>query len=319
LKKNRGLLFRILKWGGLAIVLALLILILVVLPYWMADQVTSLGTRPRDRELTSTPADEGVEFEDVSFVAADGVPLRGWYLGGGRRGVSIVCAHGLFRSRREVLDRGVLLRESGFNVLLFDSRRHGESGGDRATIGFKERLDVEAGIDFMQAREPEDQIILFGVSMGAAASLLAAAERPEVEAVIADSTFLDLDQVVAADVDRLFGLPRFPFGDVLVFFIERRGGFGRRDLDMEDAVRRIGNRPILFLGGSEDKEAPPEVEQRLYEAAVSDGSDLVIFEGATHGAAYRTQPEAYREALLDFLNKLAPPSRGTEEGTGGAF
>jgi pimeloyl-ACP methyl ester carboxylesterase len=304
LKKKRGLLFRILKWGGLAILLAVLILVLVVLPYWVADRVTSAGTRPMDSALTSTPADDGLDFEDVTFSASDGVVLRGWYLGGGDRGVSIVCAHGLFRSRREVLDRGAWFRENGYNVLLMDSRRHGESGGERTTLGFEERLDVEGGIDFMREREPGDRIVLFGVSMGAAASLLAAAERPEVEAVIADSSFLDLEQVVTTYLDLLFHVPRFPLGDMLLFFMERLGGFRKEDFNLAEAVRRIGNRPILFFGGGEDRQMPPEIQRKLYALAESPLSELVIIEGAGHGAAYRTQPDAYRKALVDFLSKV---------------
>ena len=313
MRTRRGLLFRILKWGGLTVLVVLLMLVFLVLPYWAANAVTTVGTRPMDRELTSTPADYGIEFEDVNFSATDGVALRGWYLGGGYRGVSIVCAHGLFRSRREVLGRGALLRESGFNVLLLDSRRHGESGGDRVTIGVKERFDVQGGIDFIRERQPEDQIILFGVSMGAAASLLAAAERPEVVAVIADSSFLTLEQVVTAYMDLLFGLPRFPLGDVLLFFMERRGGFQKEDLSTEPAVRGIGDRPILFLGGSEDREAPPEVQRTLHAAATSEASNVVIFEGATHGASYRTQTDAYRAALLDFLDRATSASPNADE------
>ena len=318
MRTRRGLLFRILKWGSLTVAAVLMILVFLVLPYWAANAVTTVGTRPMDRELTSTPADFGIDFEKVSFSATDGVPLRGWYLGGGHRGVSIVCAHGLFRSRREVLGRGVLLRESGFNVLLLDSRRHGESGGDRVTIGLKERFDVQGGIAFMRERQPEDQIILFGVSMGAVAALLAAAERPEVVAVIADSSFLTLEQVVTAYMDLLFGLPRFPLGDMLLFFIERRGGFQKEDLSTEQAVRGIGNRPILFLGGSEDREAPPEVQRTLHAAAKSEASHVVIFEGATHGAAYRTQTDAYRAALLDFLDRATSASPNADEENEGA-
>jgi len=314
-RKKRGLLFRILKWGGLTIVLAVLILVLVALPYWVADRATSIGTRPMDLALASSPADDGLDFEDASFSASDGVPLRGWYLGGGDQGVSIVCAHGLFRSRREVLDRGVWFRENGYNVLLMDSRRHGESEGERATMGFKERLDVEAGIDFMREREPDDRIILFGVSMGAAASLLAAAERPDVEAVIADSSFLNLEQVVTAYLEVLARLPRFPLGDMLIFFMEQLGGFQREDLNLAEAVRRIGNRPILFLGGSEDRQVPPDVQRKLYGVAVSGLSDLVIFEGAGHGAAHRTQTDAYRQALVDFLTRVDAARPNTVAGS----
>lgn len=314
MKPKRGLLFRILKWVGLSVAAVVFVLVFLVLPYWTANAITTAGTRPRDRALTSTPADHGVDFEEASFTATDGTPLRGWYLGGGNRGASVVCAHGLFRSRREVLERCAWLREKGFNVLLFDSRRHGKSGGDRATIGWKERLDVEGAIDFVHERQPADRIVLFGVSMGGVACLLAAAERPEVVAVVTDSSFLTLEQVVVAYMDNLFGLPRFPLGDILLFFVEQVTGVDKEDVNAEEAVRRIGNRPILFLGGSDDREAPPEVQQRLYRAAVSKSSKLEIFDGATHGAAYRTEPERYRAAVLGFLRDVLPPIPGTSGG-----
>jgi len=306
LKSKRSLLLRILKWTGITVGGTLFILIFLVAPYWLANTVTTFGTRPMDQELTSTPADYGVEFEEVVFASTDGVALAGWYLGDGNRGASVVCAHGLFRSRLEVLERAVFLRQNGFNVLLFDSRRHGASGGDRITLGFKERLDVEAGIRFVKDRSPADKIILFGVSMGAAASLLAAAETPDVLAVIADSSFLNFEHIVTHHLKLLFGLPRFPLGDELVFFIERLAGFSKEDFDLETAVGRVGNRPILFIAGSEDERTPVALQERLFRAAESEKSDLVVLDGATHGAAYRTRTEAYRNALLSFLSKAAP-------------
>jgi fermentation-respiration switch protein FrsA (DUF1100 family) len=296
----------------LTLVALTLVFVFFVAPYWLADAITTFGTRPMDLELTSSPADFEIEFEDVAFSSTDGVPLKGWYLGGGDRGASIVCSHGLFRSRREVLDRAVLLRKAGFNVLLADFRRHGKSGGDRVTLGFKERLDVEGAIRFLQDRNPHDRILLFGVSMGAAASLLAAAESLEVRLVIADSSFLSFEHTVTHHLKLFFGLPRFPLADELIFFIERRAGFQKENFDLEKAVAEIGDRPILFIAGGEDERTPIELQRRLYQAAKSPLSRLVIIDGATHGAAYRTRPEAYREALLGFLAEVMgpPPLKG---------
>jgi pimeloyl-ACP methyl ester carboxylesterase len=280
-----------------------LVFVFLVAPYLLARIITSAGTRPMDRQLQTTPADFQLDYQEVSLTARDGPTLKGWYLGGGVRGVSVACAHGLFRSRREVLDRAVFLRRAGYNVLLFDSRRHGESGGERVTLGFKERLDVEAALSLMRERAPNDRLALFGVSMGAAACLLAAAERPEVSAVIADSSFLSIEHAVVHHLNLFFGLPRFPLGDELLFFIGQRGGFRGEDFDIEKAVARIGDRPLLFIAGTADQRMPVEIQERLYRAARSPKSRLLVVEGATHGAAYRTSPELYEESVCSFLKE----------------
>jgi fermentation-respiration switch protein FrsA (DUF1100 family) len=144
--------------------------------------------------------------------------------------------------------------------------------------------------------------------MGAAASLLAAVETPEVMLVIADSSFLSFEHTITHHLDLVFGLPRFPLGDELMFFIERRAGFRKEEFDLEQAVAKIGDRPILFIAGGDDQRMPVELQRRLYRAASSPISELVIIDGATHGAAYRTEPEIYQEVLLEFLSRAMEPS-----------
>ena len=295
---------RFLKWAAITVVVLLLVFVFLVAPYLLASFITRAGTRPMDRRLTTSPSDFDVAYEDVVFESPDGVTLKGWYLGGGDNGVSLACGHGLFRSRREVLDRSVDLRKAGFNVLLFDLRRHGESGGERVTLGYDERLDYQGAIAYLQARQPEDRIALLGVSMGAAAALLAASENSAVETVIADSSFLSLDHTVTRHLKLIWGLPRFPLGDELLFFIERKGRFRREALNVEAAVQKIGSRPVLFIAGSEYQRKPAEVQRRLYRAAESEKSQFIVVEGASHGAAYRTSPELYGKAMIDFLESV---------------
>jgi fermentation-respiration switch protein FrsA (DUF1100 family) len=293
-----------LKWAAITVVILLLVFVFLVAPYLLASFITRAGTRPMDRRLTTNPSDFDVAYEEVAFESSDGVSLKGWYLGGGDHGVSLACGHGLFRSRREVLERSVTLRKAGFNVLLFDSRRHGESGGERVTLGYEERLDYQGAIAYLQERQPEDRIALLGVSMGAAAALLAASENSVVEAVVADSSFLSLDHTVTHHLKLFWGLPRFPLGDELLFFIERKGGFRREGLNVEVAVQKIGSRPLLFVAGSEDRRMPVEVQRRLYRAAESEKSQFLVVEGAPHGAAFRTNPDLYRKAMIDFLESV---------------
>jgi alpha-beta hydrolase superfamily lysophospholipase len=298
-----------LKWAGIIVIVLALVFVFVIAPFLMAQLVTRAGTRPMDRGISSTPAEYGVAFEDVTFVSADGVKLEGWYLGGGERGVSVACAHGLFRSRHELLERAAWLRQTGFNVLVFDLRRHGKSGGERISLGYKERLDLESAASYLAERSPGDRMVLLGVSMGAAASLLAAAEDSNVAAVVADSSFLSLEHTVAHHLKLFWGLPKFPLGYELVFFVEQLAGFKAEDLDMEKAVQQIGRRPILFIAGGGDRRMPVEIQRRLFQAAGSPLSRFVVIEDAGHGGGYRTDPEGYQEAVLGFIEDvLGEPS-----------
>jgi alpha-beta hydrolase superfamily lysophospholipase len=285
----------------LATLAILIVFFALVVPYLLAVLITSAGTRPMDLGLTSSPADYGLDYEEVSFRSTDGVALSGWLLGGGSREVTVICGHGLFRSRREVLDRAAFFREQGFEAILFDFRRHGKSGGERVTLGYEERFDFEGAIDFARERNPRARIVLYGVSMGAGAALLAARDRAEVEAVIADSPFLNIEHTVAHHVKLIFGLPRFPFASALLLFLEWRGGFDRADFDLAAAVTDLGKRPVLIIAGGEDARMPPDLQKRLYEASRSRASRFLLVPEAAHGAAYRVAPESYERAVLDFL------------------
>jgi pimeloyl-ACP methyl ester carboxylesterase len=282
----------------------------VGVPYLLAVLITRAGTRPMDLDSTESPADHGVEFEEVSFPARDGVRIDGWFLGGGSQDAVIVCGHGLFRSRREVLDRAVFFRKLGYDTLVLDFRRHGTSGGERVTLGYQERLDFEGALGFVHERRPGAPVVLYGVSMGAAAALLAARESPDVAAVVADSSFLNIEHTVVHHVKLIFGLPRFPIASELLWFLELRGGFDRRDFDLEAAVAAMGNRPVMIVAGGKDQRMPLPLQRRLFEVSSSPKSRFVSFEEAGHGNAFRLATEEYQRALTEFLGSLEPAGGG---------
>ncbi len=286
----------------LGIVLTALVFTFVGLPYLLARLVTTAGTRPMDLALTSSPSDYGLDFEEVSFTSVDGVPLSGWYLGGADSDVVIACGHGLFRSRREVLDRAAFFRRRGFDTLVFDFRRHGTTSTDaKVTMGYNERLDFLGAAEFLERGHPEAEVVLYGVSMGAAAALLAARDSETISAVIADSSFLNFEHTVSHHVEMLFGLPRFPVASTLLFFFQRAAGIDVLDFDLERAVAALGDRPVLIAAGGDDRRMPAEIQRRLFEASKTDRSVFRVFPGAGHGRAHRTDPEGYERMLDDFL------------------
>ena len=298
---------RILKRTVLTLIALAALLIFGIFPYLVARLVTSAGTRPMDRQLTETPATFGAEFKDVEFHTSDGVTISAWLLPGKDKKATIVYSHGLFRSRRELLKRAVDLWKMGYGALLYDSRNHGDSGHAKVSLGYYERLDAEAGIRFLRDEvRTDDRIVLFGISMGAAAALLATAETPEVAAVISDSSFLSFRDTTDHHVKLLFRVSSFPIAGELRFFIERRAGFDGEKLDALAAVKQIGDRPALFIAGAKDRRMPPDIASRLYEASSSPKRDLLIVDGeetAVHGHAYQAASKVYVERIAQFLDR----------------
>jgi fermentation-respiration switch protein FrsA (DUF1100 family) len=233
------------------------------------------------------------------------VKISGWLLPSRGRAATIIYSHGLFRSRRELLERAVELWRLGYGALLYDSRNHGESGQARVTLGYAERLDAEAAVRFLRegARAP-DRVVLFGISMGAATALLAAAETPEVAAVISDSSYLNFKDTTDHHVRLFLHLPAFPLSNELRLLIERRAGFDGARLDALDAVRRIGDRPAMFIAAAHDMRMPPDIARKLYEASTSARRDLLVVDGPgseVHGHAYQADRKLYVARVAEFL------------------
>jgi dipeptidyl aminopeptidase/acylaminoacyl peptidase len=291
-------------------VVAVALLIYGVFPVFVSYVAPRATTRPWERDLTSTPADSGAPYDDVEFTTADGVRLSGWLLPSGDRRTTIIFAHGLARSRRELLERAVALWREGYGALLYDSRNHGKSGAAPVTLGYTERLDVEAAVRFLTDEKPSpDRIVLFGISMGAAASLLAAAETPQVDAVIADSSFLSLGDTIDHHIRLLTRLPAFPLGSEVRTLLRWRNDIDVASVDALDATRRLGDRPAMFIAGAHDPRMPAEIARTLYRASTSSKSRVMIAEGPDddiHGHAYDVDPERYIREISDFLKNALP-------------
>ena len=116
----------------------------------------------------------------------------------------------------------------------------------------------------LELQHPARPVIVWGVSMGAAAALMVAAESPDIAAVISDSSFLSLSDTVRHHWRLFFHLPSFPIADEVLCLLAWRGGFWPSDFDLVKAVSRIGDRPILFVALENDRRMPPSIARGLY-------------------------------------------------------
>ena len=204
-----------------------------------------------------------------------------------------------------MLPMAVFGHQIGYDGVLFDLRRHGESGGLVTTIGYKERWDIEAAMRYaLEEKHAERPVILWGVSMGAAAALLAAADSPDGAAVISDSSFDSFLATAQHHLKLFLHLPAFPIVDEIAYLTAWRAGFSVADFDLVKAVDRIGDRPIFFVAVEGDHRMPPAIAQTLYGHARSPLKKIIVLPGNRHGEGFNQATEAYEKGVTDFLASL---------------
>lgn len=297
---------RIIRWAALAWLVMLPLTLFVLLPVGLSHLLANSSTRPQDVAISRTPGGWGQRFEEVSFPSRDGVRLRGWFLPGEPGRPGIVLSHGLFRSRQEMLERAVAFNQARFPVLLFDFRSHGASEKRAISLGFHERLDVIAASEALREKTASHRVVLLGVSMGAVASIQAAAElHPAPEALIADSPFQSLKETVSRHARLLLGLPAFPFADSFLWSFRRIHRFESSQLDCLEALKKLRQTPVLFIYGGDDRRIPLDVGRTLMTAVADPRRRMLVVEGATHGAAYRENPGRYMSSIFSFLQDIS--------------
>lgn len=264
-------------------------------------------TRCRRRRVQGTPADRSLRYEEVQFLTADRLTLRGWFLASPAARASVVLVHDLEATRTD-LDRNLLqLAEDyvarGCSVFMFDLRGHGESGGRRDTLGRDEILDVASAVACVQRITRGLPVVLHGFGFGAAVALgAAAAKHTEVAGVVADSAFPTMREYIRR---RWRWLPS-PALTVVGLFARRLYGADIDALQPEAMVNDV-TVPVLFIHNEGDREVPLACTLNL--AAVSlDPRDRVWIVANAHGHAngYAQQPEAYMRRVTEFCDEILP-------------
>ncbi len=296
----------ILRWIGASYVILVVLVLFGAGPYMLAYMLTHAGTRPGDRGVKTTPADFKIPYEDVVFEARDSVRLSGWFVPPTTRKVVLICTHGLFRNRTELLDVIMPLAQDGYGALLYDSRSHGSSGKSIVSLGYYERNDVLGAIQYIQRRYQDapdkPEIVLLGVSMGAVAVLEAAEETSDYSALILDSPFASLRETVIDHSWLFFKLPRFPFPSLFLFWFQRIAGFDTARVDSLQAIPRIQPVPLLIIASEGDVRIRPTVARELYDESRAPLKRIKIFgKDVPHGAAARIHPTEYDALVESFL------------------
>ena len=276
----------------------------LVIGYAVASRLSS----PVRRTLERTPADVGLDYEEVVVPSGDGLSLGAWWVGsaGSPRAAVLVHGWGGDRSDLAVVETALVYERAGFNVLMLNLRAHGESEGDRVTVGYREVRDVRGALSWLEERGIDaGDVVLHGWSMGGAA-VVRAAPSTGVAAVVEEAAYAELVPLLRERIPEASGLPAFFNPGVLLM--------GRLLLGIDPwSVRPVEEARQLYREGvpfmiihSRDDEMVPFEHAGTLAAAHPDATFWEIG-GYEHVAAH-THPE-YTERLLSFLRGALGASR----------
>lgn len=257
-------------------------------------------------------ARRGSDFRSVTVQSPDGLNLwSALILSKSESHRWAICMHGYRDSHEAMGAIGRHYAEAGWNVLLPDHRGHGQSQGNYVGWGYDERLDLVAWINYVIRRDPEAEIVIHGVSMGAATVLMATGGplQDHVKAAIADCAYTTVEQVMKHTLDRQLrkklNIPTaVPFSALFSSLRKvtlRRAGYDLRDAVPIEAVAH-SKTPTLFIHGVCDEVVPPAMMGKLYQAAKCPKRFLWV-QDAGHAESVGANPELYWSTVSEFLKK----------------
>jgi uncharacterized protein len=248
----------------------------------------------------------GIEVEDIVFSSFDQTKLRGWWMEAAPGAPTVIILHGLTKNRTDVIRTALMLRRSGFNILVFDGRGHGDSEGRNITYGFYERRDVESVIEILVASKKieKGQIGLAGESMGAAIALQVAAYNSCISAVWADSSFSSLMRIAQDCAHRATRLP-VPVLSPLLWTIKKLANYRGR-FNMESVAPVVLARaircPVFLVHGAADELIGSAHSESIYNA-LGGNKKIWIVEGARHTRSVCRAKLEYSECILSFFKE----------------
>lgn len=241
--------------------------------------------------------------EEVSIESPFGYRLYGLYFPLENAKKTIILCHGITYTLYGCVKYMELYRKRGFNILLYDHRNHGNSGGHNTTYGFYEKYDLKAWSDWLFRTYGEDIIIgTHGESMGAAILLQNASIDSRIAFCVSDCPYSTLSGIIGHRLKVEYHLPTFPLLTMASLINKIKTGIAFYQVSPLEDVAKI-NTPTFFIHGKLDKYIPSTMTVALFNAKKG-AKKLYLAPNAGHVDAYWNNQEEYDKLIGEFLESL---------------
>ena len=254
------------------------------------------ASRPFMAHIGSPPA--SLDAEPVTFSSQSGSAIHGWFSSAPSARGAVLLLPGVRANRLSMVRRAEFLRRAGYSTLLIDFQATGESEGEAITFGWRERFDVRAAVQYLNTRMPGRPVGVIGVSLGGAATLLAAPSL-HLDAAVLEAVYPSIDRALVNRLEVRAG----PLGRVaallLLLQLRPRLGVSPDDLKPIDHIAQI-DCPLLIVAGTADRYTTMDDTQLLF-AAAREPKEVWTIQGAAHVDFFEFAGDVYRQRILAFL------------------
>lgn len=200
----------------------------------------------------------------------------------------------------------------GYNIILPDLHAHGLSGGKDIQMGWKDRLDILHWADVAERmfRQPStpSQMVIHGVSMGAATVMCAAGEQTPsyIKCFVEDCGYTSVWDEFHSENTKRYSLPDFPILYIASAACKIKHGWSFGEASPLKQVAKC-NKPMMFIHGGNDDFVPTEMVNRLY-AAKPGVKALWIAPGSGHAVSFREHQDEYAKRVMAFVTRYVRPT-----------
>jgi alpha-beta hydrolase superfamily lysophospholipase len=264
---------------------------------WEKTKAVLFGVDYHKRPLTASPS---LPYQTFQVESTDGISLEGWYVQKAESKGTVILFHGHGGTRSGTVTEAEAFYNFGYNVCMVDFRAHGNSEGNICTIGYNESADVKAVYDFI-AKKGEKNIILWGISLGAATITKALTDYKEIKPskVILEMPFGSLDEAVKGRL-RLMHLPEQPFATLLTFWGGTEQGFWGFDHNPSEYAKNI-RVPVLLQWGRNDARVTEAETASIFSNLATNQKQMVVYNESGHESLLKSEREKWLRSVKSFL------------------
>ncbi len=296
------------------IVLAALIVLALAGLAFIGNYFYGFALDPNNPDGYGTPAEiEDNEYTrwlfdnsaDIFITSEDGLQLHAYRVEGTEPHKYAVICHGYQSNAAGMALSAMRIWEDlEYTLILPDARGHGDSEGEYIGMGWHERRDVIGWINNVIDSDPDAEIMLYGVSMGAATVMNVSGETDlpaNVFCVVEDCGYTSVWDEFASVLYDLYSLPPVPILNATSIVCDIKAGYTFKEASPIKQVAKSST-PTLFIHGDADTFVPYSMLDELYNAASCEKEKMVIH-GAAHAMSSRTDPDTYWQTVEDFIYK----------------
>lgn len=239
--------------------------------------------------------------EDHFITSRDQLRLHATFIPNGDSKKWILMHHGYISKGSDMKLWMKPFYERGYNIVLVDARACGMSEGIYTSMGWLEHYDVLDWLSYLNDALQPEEIVLFGISMGANTIMNTCGEAlPEnVICAIEDCGYIDTREELLYEIQKIYKVDGSILMPVIDKIVQYKLGFSLDDANTKNQLMKA-NVPMLFVHGDKDKLVPFDMMWDCYYACASE-KEYFVAKGKEHGHA--CSDDGYFNAIFTFIEK----------------